>query len=252
MRRTLPLAILGLISISACSSGEIEKQVSQPPANTGQLDSDSQKFGYAVGYDLGRSLAPLKQAVDVQALEKAFEEGLAGQPPRLTDQERRKIKVSVFAGFQNDRLKARTELVDKNLAEARQFLAENARKPGIKTASDGLQYEALAEGAGNPSTADDRVVVNYTESLADGTVIDSTAQRQQAATLAVGTSLPGLREGLLLMTPGSHYRLFIPAELAYGLGGDGQKVGPNAMLIYDITLVSVIPGKHPATAGKSG
>ena len=126
---------------------------------------------------------------------------------------------------------------NKSAGEA--FLAENAKKPGVKTTADGLQYKIIHEGSGTPPTATDTVTVNYEGTLIDGTVFDSSYKRGQPATFPVNGVIKGWTEALQLMKPGATWMLYIPAKLAYGKQGAGSKIGPDETLIFKVDLLSV-------------
>src|SRR5204863_9102484 len=135
---------------------------------------------------------------------------------------------------------------EKNTTEGEKFLAENKNKPGVKTTGSGLQYKVLKEGSGTPPKETDTVVVNYRGTLIDGTEFDSSYKRGEPATFPVNRVIKGWTEALQLMKPGAKYQLFIPSDLAYGPGGTGGDIGPNATLIFEVELMSVKPGEASA------
>lgn len=221
-----------------------------PPA---ELQTDTQKFSYAVGFDMGRSLSQVKDGIDLPTLEQGIEESLAGQPARLSEQQRAEIKTTIIRKLEQQQIAAYQEAATKNQEQGNKFLADNGKKPGVKTTASGLQYEVITEGAGKHPGPTDRVLVNYKGTLIDGTVFDSTYERKQPATLAVGSLFPGWKESMQLMTPGSKYRFYVPASLAYGSQSPNSKIGPNAVLILEVELLNVdsaAPVPPPAVAGK--
>ena len=121
----------------------------------------------------------------------------------------------------------------------REFLAENAKNDSVVQTESGLQYMVLKEGTGAKPGPTDIVTVHYTGKLLDGTVFDSSVERGEPATFTLDKVIPGWTEGLQLMSEGSEYRLFIPSELAYGSKGAGDKILPNATLIFDVQLIKV-------------
>lgn len=128
----------------------------------------------------------------------------------------------------------------QNLKEGQEFLAENAKRPEVKTTETGLQYEVLQEGNGPKPTAADAVEVHYEGRLIDGTVFDSSYERGETITFPLNRVIPGWTEGLQLMPVGSKYRLYIPSNLGYGpQGTPGGPIGPNATLIFDVELISI-------------
>ncbi len=110
------------------------------------------------------------------------------------------------------------------------------------TTESGLVYEVLHAGDGPSPAANDQVVVHYRGTLTDGTQFDSSYDRGQPAVFSVGGLIPGFAEALQMMSVGSHVRVTIPPELAYGEGGMGSVIGPNETLIFEIELQEIIEG----------
>lgn len=119
------------------------------------------------------------------------------------------------------------------------FLAENAKRAGVKTTPSGLEYEVIDSGEGPTPTAGDIVQIDYRGTLVSGTEFDST-KAGQPATLPVGQVIPGFAEALTLMPKGAHYRVWIPPALAYGDRQAGT-IPPNSVLVFDITLHQFAP-----------
>ena len=135
------------------------------------------------------------------------------------------------------------ELQKKAEAQAREageaFLAENAKKEGVKVTSTGLQYIVDKEGTGAQPTAEDEVTVHYTGKLLDGTVFDSSVNRGEPATFPLNRVIPGWTEGVQLMKEGAKYTFFIPSDLAYGPQGVPNAIPPPSTLIFDVELIKV-------------
>lgn len=121
------------------------------------------------------------------------------------------------------------------------YLAENREKPGVQVTDSGLQYEVIEAGEGESPRADDMVLVHYEGRLPDGTVFDSSIARGEPAAFGVGDVIPGWREGLQLMRPGSRYQFVIPPELGYGARGAGGVIPPNSVLLFDVQLLAIAP-----------
>jgi hypothetical protein len=119
-----------------------------------------------------------------------------------------------------------------------EFLKENAKKEGVKTLPDGLQYKVLKEGAGKTPSGSDVVSVHYRGTLVDGTEFDSSYKRGQPIEFPVNGVIKGWTEALQLMKEGSKWMLFIPSKLAYGERGVGP-IGPNEALIFEVELLKV-------------
>ena len=177
--------------------------------------------------------------VDPNILIRGLKDALAGGKTLLTDDEAKAAMVA----FQSDLRKkqeAKMEVVgDANKKEGDAFLAANKTKDGVVTLSSGLQYKILKEGTGPKPSATDSVVCNYKGTLLDNTEFDSSYKRGQPATFPVGQVIKGWTEVLQLMPVGSKWEVFVPSELGYGPRGAGGAIGPNAMLIFEIELLSI-------------
>lgn len=110
---------------------------------------------------------------------------------------------------------------------------------GFITTRSGLRYKVLRAGTGPPPRARDRVLVHYSCTLEDGTVIDSTYERGAPNVLSPRDLIRGFREALLLMPVGSHLEVIVPARLGYGRAGIDGVVGPNETLIFEIELLRI-------------
>lgn len=124
--------------------------------------------------------------------------------------------------------------------EGNDFLAENAKRAGVKTTSSGLQYEIITEGSGIKPEATSEVTVHYHGTLVNGTVFDSSVVRNQPATFGVNQVIKGWTEALQLMPVGSKWKLFIPEDLAYGANPrPGGPIKPHMALIFEVELLAV-------------
>lgn len=135
-----------------------------------------------------------------------------------------------------DKLKA---LLQSKTEEQEKFLQDNAAKEGVVTLPSGLQYLILTPGDGEKPGPTTRVTVHYEGSLVNGKVFDSSYKRGRPATFGVNQVIRGWTEALQLMSVGSKWRLFIPAELGYGSRGAGGSIPPNATLVFDVELLSI-------------
>ena len=119
------------------------------------------------------------------------------------------------------------------------FLADNAKKSGVKVTADGLQYRVIKAGTGKTATAPtDNVTVTYKGSLIDGKVFDQT-QDGMPATFPAGQLIPGWVEALQMMKEGDEWEIVIPSALGYGASGAGGVIPPNQTLVFDMALISV-------------
>lgn len=142
-----------------------------------------------------------------------------------------------------DEFKQGIDFVMKASTEAKaageKFLAENAKRPEVKTTESGLQYEVLESTLGQKPKATDTVRVHYEGTLIDGTVFDSSYKRGESITFGLNQVIKGWTEGLQLMSVGSKYKLYIPYQLGYGAQGAGSSIPPYAALIFTVELLGI-------------
>ncbi len=240
MKQVLLVTIVLVLSSVACSG-------QTPKAPIKELKTPDEKLSYAIGLEVGTSLKNLPTEIDFPVFVQAVEDGLKGKKPLLTQEQALEIKMEFGKKVREERARERKELAEKNRKEGEAFLAENKKKKGVVTTESGLQYMVLHEGEGPKPKATDRVKVHYRGTLIDGTEFDSSYTRGKPATFALKGVVAGWTEALQLMKVGSKYRLFIPSELAYGKRGRGPKIGPDAVLIFELELLEI--EKKPAGQG---
>ena len=211
-------------------------------ADTVSLKSDMDKASYAVGWDLAQNIQKKKIEIIIDALIQGLKDGMSGNAPLLSESEMH----DVLTAFQNKLMtKAAAsfeKLAQENQKKGQEFLADNAKKPGVKTHASGLQYKMIKEGTGDKPGPNDTVTVDYTGTTIDGTIFDSTDKSGQDATFPLSQVIPCWTQGLQLMRVGGSMELFCPASLAYGARSVGDVIGPNETLKFIINLKAVEKG----------
>jgi FKBP-type peptidyl-prolyl cis-trans isomerase len=122
-----------------------------------------------------------------------------------------------------------------------EYLARNAREPGVMTLPSGVQYKVVHAGDPNgPSPkVGDVIKVNYEGTLVDGTVFDSTYKRGKAALMQLAELIPGWMDALPHMHVGDEWMLYVPPELGYGEQRSGP-IPPDSILIFRLQLVGML------------
>lgn len=120
------------------------------------------------------------------------------------------------------------------------FLNANKAKEGVVTLPSGVQYLVLKEGTGNQPSVSDTVKAHYKGALLDGKEFDSSFKRNQPFSAPLRSLIKGWQEVLPLMKEGSHWRLWIPSELAYGDRGAGSDIPGGATLMFEVELISIV------------
>ncbi len=201
------------------------------------LESNLQKFSYAMGYRMARDLMQQGvQKVDPDALAVGVGEAMSGGQFRFSPDEIREV----MNAYQQELIEERAKAASENKDEGDAFMKANAGADGVKSLEDGVQYKVLTEGTGAKPAVSDKVKVHYTGTLLDGTEFDSSRRRGEPTELALGDVIPGWKQALAEMPVGSRWEVWIPPEQAYGLRGAGAVIGPNETLKFDIELIEIV------------
>jgi FKBP-type peptidyl-prolyl cis-trans isomerase len=226
------LLVLGLIvAVSSCQQGGA-------PANA-KLETSIDSVSYAIGVMVGSNNkkqlegAPGSKDMKLEVMAEAFRAASLGEETKISEEDAGALIRNYFQ-------QASQREAQENLEAGNKFLEENKAKDGVVTTESGLQYEVLTEGTGAKPQATDKVRVHYHGTLLDGTVFDSSVDRGKPAEFKVNQVIKGWTEALQLMPVGSKWKLYIPADLAYGERGAGGKIGPNSTLIFEVELLDII------------
>ncbi|MBD3391769.1 MAG: FKBP-type peptidyl-prolyl cis-trans isomerase [Chitinivibrionales bacterium] len=205
----------------------------------GNLEDETKRLSYAVGMEVGGSLKGMGAEIDIAAFSAGAASVLEGSEPLLSDQEANEVKRTVFSRLQQERAQEMKSASADNVKDAGAFFEKNAKRDGVTTTASGLQYEVLRKGTGKQPSADARVRVHYRGTLLDGTEFDNSHSRGEPAVFGVNQVIKGWSEGLQLMRVGGKYKLFVPADLAYGERAMGDKITPNSALIFEVELLGI-------------
>jgi len=223
------LVIVLALSASCQQSGKKVKLVTN-------IDSVSYAIGVLVGSNNLKQLetAPGGDEINKEAMAAAFRASTLNEDSIISPEEANALVQKFFEG-------AGERKAQKNLEEGNAFLEKNKARAGVTTTESGLQYEILTAGTGAMPTAADQVRVHYHGTLIDGKVFDSSVDRGEPVVFGVGQVIPGWTEALQLMPVGSKWKIYLPAQIAYGERGAGGDIGPNAALIFEVELLEIVP-----------
>lgn len=201
------------------------------------LNDEKMQISYSVGVNIGENLMMqgLTDDIDLDAFIQGLRDIVVGET-QLTEEQ----MMMALMNFQQQLMERQQADAEAARGEGLTFLVQNGERSGVTTTSSGLQYEVLESGpAGGASPrAIDSVLAHYEGRFIDGEVFDSSIERGEPAQFMLNQVIPGWTEGLQLMKKGDKFRLFIPADLAYGPGGSGP-IPPHSTLVFDVELLEV-------------
>ncbi|MEI9920835.1 MAG: FKBP-type peptidyl-prolyl cis-trans isomerase [Bacteroidota bacterium] len=203
------------------------------------LNNKADSIGYSLGYNLGEFLKAqgvkdFAADVNEEMVIKAMKLSIAGQKSPMT-REQCALAVNGFIEWK------RKEVVVKNEQEGAKFMEENKSKPGVITTPSGLQYQVIKMGTGPKPMPTDQVQVHYHGTLLNGTVVDSSVDRNQPIVHPANGFIPGWNEAISMMPTGSKWKLWVPAKIGYGDQGAGQSIPPGATLVFEVELLKINP-----------
>lgn len=215
-------------------------------ANAGE---DKKKVAYYAGIQIGQQISnqmvkainrqlfgeDSTQSISLKNFMAGFITATTGQKGLMTMQEAQETSNNKMKEI---KAKAMEKEYGPNKAAGEKFLAENAKKEGVKTLPSGLQYKVIKEGSGAIPTDTSLVKVHYEGRLIDGTVFDSSLKRGEPAEMYANRVIKGWTEALTHMPTGSEWEIYIPQELAYGEREAGQ-IKPFSTLIFKIQLLEI-------------
>ena len=241
MKRKLIMALaISSVAIVGCGEKSTTESAAAPSALTVESMTLNQKVSYIIGLNMGQNLKKDGVEIDLNTLALAFEDVKLGREPRFSQEETQQAMTAFQEKLQAEQAASSALVADANGKEGAEFLAANGVKEGVVTTESGLQYKVITEGAGVKPSATDTVSVHYRGTLLDGTEFDSSYKRGEPVSFPVNGVIAGWTEALQLMNEGSKWELYIPSSLAYGPGGAGADIGPNATLTFEVELLKAI------------
>ncbi|MFN6945239.1 MAG: FKBP-type peptidyl-prolyl cis-trans isomerase [Cytophagaceae bacterium] len=219
------LFIAGAFSalVMSCNSG------------SSSLKTEVDSLSYSIGLSIGNSFQEQSMdEVNVDLVAAAIRDVMNKKDLPFNEEEAGQI-------IQNYMMAKHKKLMEGSVKEGEEFLAKNKERPEVVELPSGLQYEIIKEGNGSKPGFNDKVTTHYHGTLLDGTVFDSSVERGEPITFPVNGVIRGWTEALQLMPKGSKWKLYVPANLAYGERGMG-KIKPNSTLIFEVELIDIEAG----------
>lgn len=201
-------------------------------------EKEQEILGYSLGYNVAARMAGDFPDMDLEAFMEGMKTAYRGEKSRFPVEQMQTVvnKYQDMAAQRNN--EAIQNWAMENRRKGQAFLKDNAKRVEVTQTDSGLQYEVIDEGGGISPKPESKVLVHYHGELLDGTVFDSSVQRNEPVELDMAKVIGGWREGLQLMRRGGKFKFYIPPELAYGAEGAGA-VGPNEVLMFEVELLEV-------------
>lgn len=200
-----------------------------------KLDSDKQKFSYAIGYQFANQLKGDNMDVDADALTQAIKDILAGKESQLTMDQMQAAATSM----QKKREEQQMAIAEENKKAGQAFMAKHKTEKGVTELPNGIQYTVIKDGSGKQPAVTDTVKVHYRGTLINNVEFDSSYSRGEPAEFPINQVIKGWQEIVPKMKVGSKWKVVIPSDLAYGPRGAGGAIGPNETLIFEIELLEI-------------
>jgi FKBP-type peptidyl-prolyl cis-trans isomerase FkpA len=223
------MRLLGAVAlISGGAWAQEAPAAAEAPASAAAPRSEDEKTLYAMGYQLGQAVEAFDLTpAELTLLQQAMADAIAGRKP-----------VADLATY--------LEKIDALRVERRQrfnaaFLARAAKEKGVQKSPSGLLYTPIKVGTGASPRAIDTVSVHYRGTLTDGREFDSSHARGMPAEFPLNGVIKCWTEGVGKMKVGGKAKLVCPPEIAYGAKGAQPRIPPNAVLVFDVELLGIVP-----------
>lgn len=226
MRAMRLLGAVALISGGAWAQ-EAPAQA-EAAASSAAPQSEDEKTLYAMGYQLGQAVESFDLTpAELTLLQQAIADAVAGRKP-AADLATYVEKIDALRVARRQRFNAA-------------FLARAAKEKGVQKSPSGLLYTPIKVGTGASPRSIDTVSVHYRGTLTDGREFDSSHARGMPAEFPLNGVIKCWTEGVGKMKVGGKAKLVCPPEIAYGTKGAQPRIPPNAVLVFDVELLGIVP-----------
>jgi FKBP-type peptidyl-prolyl cis-trans isomerase len=225
MKKVLYVFVVAAVVVTGCKGGSYKGQSPKK-----EMDSVS----YAIGLQIGQQLqmGGIDSTANIDMIARGLYDVLNKKKTLFGGDT---VMMVLMKHFNPEAY----QQLESNHTKEKQFFAENAKRPGVKSTPSGIQYEVLVQGTGEKPTEASTVKVNYKGTLLSGETFDSN-EGKEPVTFPLNGVIKGWTEGLQLMPVGSKYKLYIPGRLAYGVQGSPQGgIGPDEALVFEVELLAI-------------
>ncbi len=204
-----------------------------------KLTNDKEKVSYIIGEDIGFSFQREGYDLDIDIMLEAIKGAATGKSENLlSETEKNEVMMRWQQEMQAKKQAQMAEQGKKARAEGAAFMEVNRNNPGVFETKSGLQYQVIKGAEGRKPAATDTVHVHYHGTLLNGQVFDSSVERGEPISFPLNQVIAGWTEGVQLMSIGSKYKFFIPADLAYGDQAVGT-IPAGSTLIFEVELLDI-------------
>jgi FKBP-type peptidyl-prolyl cis-trans isomerase len=253
IRKIIPMLIAAtmIVGVTDANAQLFKKRKKKKEKKTEKVDQRYElknlhdSVCYVMGSDMGKRYIKNPTNINPEAFALGFVDGFMKADTNFTEEqldvirkEIRRIMKEAMKKQNTNTNKTASPKATANRAEGKKFLLQNKMKSGVVELPSGLQYKVIKEGFGDKPGPTDEVEVHYTGTLIDGTVFDSSIKRGKPARFPLNRVIKGWTEGLQLMSVGSKFKFFIPADIAYG-DRDRAPIPPGSTLIFEVELLDV-------------
>ncbi len=243
------LVALSLVTLMGC------QEVAKQEEKTLVLDTEVQKQAYSLGASIGmftqtnlEKQTEMGLSLDQAMIIRGFTDSIAGKSI-IEKEEIQTLMMNLEQTMKEKQQAAASVSAEKSKAEGANYLAENAKKEGVKVTDSGIQYLVLTDAQGEKPVATDTVKVHYKGTFLNGEEFDSSYKRNQPAVFGLNRVIRGWTEGVQLMSVGAKFKFTIPSDLAYGPNGNPPRIPGNSVLEFEIELLEIVKPDEPAQVG---
>ena len=216
-------------------------------ANAGD---NKKKAAYYAGFQIGQQISnqmvvginheifgnDSTKSISLKNFMAGFVAGTTGKGQKMTIEQAQTLAQTKM---QEVKAKVMEKEYGPNKIAGEKFMAENAKKDGVKTIEGStVQYKVIKEGNGAMPKDTSMVKVHYEGRLIDGTVFDTSYKRGEPVSLRANQVIKGFTQALVHMPVGSTWEVYIPQDLAYGEREQGN-IKPFSPLIFKIELIGL-------------